>query len=322
MSYPFISVVVLTKNNESVIENCMKSLAGLDYPKDRYEIVLVDGHSKDRTVEIVRKFRTRIVYDEGKCKAGGYNVAIKEAHGDYIAFTDADCIVDKQWLKSLLKYFRQDKVAGVGGPNIAPEHAPPIVKAIEFVSLQSPLAVRFDKIGTTVENIAGCNSMYAIGLVKDLFPLPETLAGEEAVLNCRIRKRGFQLLSAPEAVVWHDRHYSGFKAFFRRMFLVGKSTAQIAGLHKELDKPLHKLEGFSVTLGLLLAILLYFLSKPALLIVLGLGVTLLLFLTARCWRETKSFAIARLVPLVAIIEAMGYSLGYMKETFSKNRNYL
>ena len=315
MNYPFISVVVLTKNNEPVIENCMESLTKVDYPKDSYEIIVVDGRSKDRTPEIAQKYGARVLYDEGRCKACGYNRAIGEVHGEYIAFTDADCVVDKHWLSNLLKYFRHDEVGGVGGPNIAPDYAPAITKAIEWVSLQSPLAIDFKKAEVSVENIAGCNSMYVTGLIKDLFPLPETRAGEEAILNCRIRRKGLALISAPDAIVWHNRHYKSFKTFFNRMLLYGKANVQTARLYKEMDKALHKLEGFSLPIALLLVIVLYFLSKPALFVGIGFGVALLLYLWAKCWWQTRSFATARLVPVVVITEALGYSLGYIKETF-------
>ena len=52
MDHPFVSIAVLTKNNEPVIEDCLKSLVALDYPDESYEIIVVDGHSTDRTPEI------------------------------------------------------------------------------------------------------------------------------------------------------------------------------------------------------------------------------------------------------------------------------
>jgi cellulose synthase/poly-beta-1,6-N-acetylglucosamine synthase-like glycosyltransferase len=319
MAYPFVSVIVLTKNNETTIEDCLKSLLNLDYPAESYEIIVGDGHSQDRTAEIAREYGARVLYDKGKCKAGGYNVVIQAVRGEYMAFTDADCIVDRHWLRNLLKYFEQDGVAGAGGPNIAPAHAVPMVKAIEWVSQQSPLAIDFKNAGVSVENIAGCNSIYAVRLIKDLFPLPETRAGEEAILNCRIRRKGLKLVSAPDAIVRHNTHYKSFKAFFKRMLLYGGAEVQVASLYKEMDKPLHKLEGFSVPIALLLIILLYFLSKPALFTAIGLGLVLLLYLWAKCWWQTKSFTIARLVSPVIVTMALGYSLGYVKETLFPER---
>lgn len=49
---PFVSIIIPAKNQERTIEECLRSLNELDYPKDRVEAVLVDGHSTDRTVEI------------------------------------------------------------------------------------------------------------------------------------------------------------------------------------------------------------------------------------------------------------------------------
>lgn len=93
--YPFVSILIPTRNNEGDIERCLRSLNSLDYPKDRYEAIVVDGHSTDRTVDIAKSLNAKVVYDlgGGKGRVHGLNAGIDCAEGDYIAFTDADCAV-------------------------------------------------------------------------------------------------------------------------------------------------------------------------------------------------------------------------------------
>ncbi len=313
--YPFISVVVPVRNEEKIIERCLQALLHLNYPKDRYEILVADGCSTDKTREIAQRYGARVLNNEGRSRAMGVNVGIENASGDYIAFTDADCVADTNWLKNSLKYFVDDKVAGVGGPNIVPDGTKPFIKAIEFVSFQTPTALTLKTPGE-VRSIAGCNAVYRAEVLKKFHPLPQIGYIEDTLLNHRIRKAGFKLLSAPDAVVWHHRHYSSYRSFFRQMFLYGKGLVQAARLHKELRNALHILEIFSLPIALALAAILYFISWPAFLAFIGLGIASLLFFSAKCLWETKSPAVAMHVPPVIITQALGYLTGYIAESVS------
>ena len=51
-----VSIIIPTKNNGDILEKCLASIQNLDYPKDRYEVIIVDGHSTDDTVEIAEKY--------------------------------------------------------------------------------------------------------------------------------------------------------------------------------------------------------------------------------------------------------------------------
>jgi len=57
-----VSIIIPTKNNGDILEKCLASIQNLDYPKDRYEVIVVDGHSTDDTVEIAEKYGCKVVY--------------------------------------------------------------------------------------------------------------------------------------------------------------------------------------------------------------------------------------------------------------------
>lgn len=80
-----ISIVIPTKNEEYLIEHIISSVR-----KYGDEILVVDGHSNDKTREIAEKIGARVVLDNGKGKGDGLRVSIKEARGDIILFIDAD----------------------------------------------------------------------------------------------------------------------------------------------------------------------------------------------------------------------------------------
>jgi len=59
-----VSIIIPTKNNGDILEKCLASIQNLDYPKDKYEVIIVDGHSTDNTVEIGKKYGCKVVYED------------------------------------------------------------------------------------------------------------------------------------------------------------------------------------------------------------------------------------------------------------------
>lgn len=109
-----ISVVIPVYNEEKHIRECLKALT--ENTVKPYEILVVDGRSEDRTVEIAKRFPEVKVYtNEKRTAAGGRNVGILKAKGEIIAFTDGDCIVDRNWIQSISDAFETYEIDGLGG---------------------------------------------------------------------------------------------------------------------------------------------------------------------------------------------------------------
>jgi glycosyltransferase involved in cell wall biosynthesis len=89
-SLPRLSFVIPTLNVEALLDNCLGSIARQTYPRSRYEIILADAHSKDRTREIAKKYGTVVLDDDGKNMEEGKRLAVRHATGEYIVFVDAD----------------------------------------------------------------------------------------------------------------------------------------------------------------------------------------------------------------------------------------
>jgi glycosyltransferase involved in cell wall biosynthesis len=97
-----ISVIVPYKDEERFIEHCIISLRSQSLPRERYEIIMIDNASKDRSPDIVKKYPDIISLRE--YRKGPYvcrNAGIAQAKGDIIAFTDADCVVAHDWLEKI-----------------------------------------------------------------------------------------------------------------------------------------------------------------------------------------------------------------------------
>lgn len=116
---PFVSVIVAGRNESANIGKCVESLKKIIYPDEKIEILIVDDHSTDDTLQIMNETaagdpRFRIIQSrEGstgnlKGKANAIDTAIELCKGEVIVSTDADCIVQPEWVKETVKYYSKD----------------------------------------------------------------------------------------------------------------------------------------------------------------------------------------------------------------------
>lgn len=228
--FPFVSIIIPAYNCEKTISKCLNSLLNLNYPK--YEIIIVDDGSTDSTTEILKSYQDKIVVirTENKGPSHARNIAVNRAKGDYVAFTDSDCIVDKNWLDELLKGFLNEKVAGVGGDQLSPDDETEFgsdvnnfMKAIGFVSDYLKL---HKQIIETKHNPT-CNVMYKKRILLEAGLFNEDLwPGEDVEIDLKIRKLGSTLYYNPDAIVYHYRS-SNIKSFSRMMKRYGWAQAYL-----------------------------------------------------------------------------------------------
>ncbi len=117
-----ISVVIPTYNEEKNIATCLKSLNKQTISRQNFEIIVVDGHSTDKTVDIAKEFADKIIMQKTRWIAGARNDGIHAANYGIIACTDADCIVSECWLEEISKSLCKKNVAAVFGPNVPPRN--------------------------------------------------------------------------------------------------------------------------------------------------------------------------------------------------------
>ncbi|MFA6274208.1 MAG: glycosyltransferase [Candidatus Paceibacterota bacterium] len=116
-----ISIIIPTLNEEKILDKTLSSLKKLtNYD---YEIIVSDGYSTDKTVEIAKKYTNKIIVHDGKTRqtiGEGRNLGATIATGDFLVFMDADCLIinPNDFFQSALNYFQKNKSLVAFAPSI------------------------------------------------------------------------------------------------------------------------------------------------------------------------------------------------------------
>jgi cellulose synthase/poly-beta-1,6-N-acetylglucosamine synthase-like glycosyltransferase len=123
------TVIIPARNEAANIKACVDSIIAQDYPKDAFEIIVIDDFSEDDTAFIVQALsqqfsQVRLLQLKDHCKEGetlaykkkAIEIAVSLAKGDWILTTDADCIVPKKWLLLYNAYIQQHQPCFVAAP--------------------------------------------------------------------------------------------------------------------------------------------------------------------------------------------------------------
>jgi GT2 family glycosyltransferase len=253
--FPKVSVVVASYNGERTLKACLDSLERLNYPD--YEVILVDDGSTDATAQLVFKGHTEsnapgatfpmftdkagqlpqfphLRYIRHAKNAGlsvARNTGILASTGEIIAFTDADCRADEDWLYYLVGPMLNREFAAMGGPNFLPPDDSAVGAAV-MVSPGGPAHVMLND--RQAEHIPGCNMAFwreAIEAIGGFDPIFRR-AGDDVDVCWRLEQAGYKIGFSPSALVWHYRR-SNVRAYLKQQDGYGEAEAMLVRKHPE-----------------------------------------------------------------------------------------
>ncbi|MGC9103419.1 MAG: glycosyltransferase [Candidatus Methanodesulfokora sp.] len=191
-----ISVIIPTKNEERYIKKCLVSLG--KQRKYIKEIIVVDGGSTDRTVEIARKYADIVLVDPKLDSPGkGRNAGAKIAKGSILAFVDADTLVCDKWGEAIINAFSQKEVLMASGP-VYPYDSSIWLK-IAYIFAYDFL-VRVTRL-LKITHFLGLNVAYRKDFFIKMGGFPNTKLSEDILLSMKIGRCGKSIFSRKMSVL-------------------------------------------------------------------------------------------------------------------------
>jgi len=225
-----VSIIVASYNSQDTIEECLKSILAQNYPKDAFEVIVMDGESKDNTVKIAQQFHIKVLSIRLNCPAA-YNYAMKIVAYPILGFIDADAKVEPDWLKKVTPHLAEPEVAGVSGSIETWNADNPWARSIGY-----ELKSRYRRIGKYTGRIATMNLLLKKSVIEEVGGWDEKLPSQyDTDFGFRMSGRGYKIAYEPTAVCYHFNRPT-LKAFYRQQLQYGKNTLKLYFKHGHLAK--------------------------------------------------------------------------------------
>lgn len=208
MKEPKVTILITAKNSAKTIKNCIESLIKIDY--HNYDILIVEAYSSDNTYEILNGYKNcpsvKIIRKEGWAPVA-FNSVLDEIDSEYTAFTDADCIVERNWLKELIKGFTENDVVATAG-FCGTQQTENILQKIIGMELEH----RFNNFPKYISRAPTMNFCIKTDLLKRLRFDEKFKVAFETDFGYRLIQFG-KIVYIKETIVYHH-HRSSWKSFF------------------------------------------------------------------------------------------------------------
>jgi cellulose synthase/poly-beta-1,6-N-acetylglucosamine synthase-like glycosyltransferase len=224
VKFPSITVHVTVRNSSKTVKACVDSLLRLNYPN--YNIIVTDAFSTDSTFEILKEYGNKIKLERVRGVAPrAHNYILRKVDTEFYAMTDADCVVDKNWLRNLLTAFKSKNVIAAGGLVKTPKN----VNRLQTL-IGRELENRYNHFPKSVSRFPTMNMMVKSSVAKRVKMDEKLNVAFETDWGFKLEKFG-QLIYVPNAVVWHY-HRGSLPSFFRQQMNYAKYAPQVYLNHK------------------------------------------------------------------------------------------
>lgn len=224
---PSVSIVIPTYSRPEQLAVCLQCLAGLDYPRDRFEVIVVDDGGEVPLGPVVAPFRSKLtlslIRQSNAGPAAARNAGAKGARGEYLAFTDDDCLPHPHWLQEMVRALAGSGETMVGGTTV---NAAPTVYAMTS-QLIVDVVYRHYNADPGLARFVASNNMalptrefWEVGGFDPAFRTAEDRDLCDRWLHC-----GKRIVYVPAARVSHVRRMNA-GAFCRQHFEYGRGAAR------------------------------------------------------------------------------------------------
>ena len=222
----FFSIIIPTYNRPQKIGTCLESLSHLDYPRDLFEVIVIDDGSNASLHPVVARFFDQLdmtlLTQTNAGPAAARNTGAKKAKGEFLVFIDDDCTPSPDWLRKLANRFAQIPDHAIGGRtvNALPEN--PYSTASQ--NLLNASYTYYNPIPGQASFFASNNLTVPAAHFRSIDGFDVTFKTSEDRDFCdRWRHHGLQMTYAPEILIHHS-HPLNFCLFWRQHFNYGRGA--------------------------------------------------------------------------------------------------
>ncbi len=323
----FYSIIVPSYNRQEEIRELIESFTRLDFPPQRYELIIADDGSTDQTEALVREYQDRLDLDlkffrqENRGPGAARNMGMEKARGDFFIFVDSDCTAAPQWLSAIDQALSEEQADAFGGPDSYRDDFPPLLKAINysmtsFITTGGIRGHKKKRLGKYYPR------SFNMGLSREVYQkiggFGSLRHGQDIEFSHRIIRSGAKVILIPEAVVYHKRRTS-LKKFFRQVFNWGVARINLYKIDPAMLELVHVLPALVTLAFLLVLVLSVFIHPLAVLLgwLIAAGGAVLLLSGVHAAVQYREPVLALLVPLVMPIQIIGYGLGFLLSYFRR-----
>ncbi len=252
---PFFSIIVPTYNRPKQLTACLQSLARLQYPRDRFEVIVVDDGSAVPLEAVVAlanpQLEVTLLRQPHAGPAAARNAGAARAKGEFLAYTGDDCTPAPDWLQTLAARFATATDCAVGGRILNALHDNPYATASHLL---------IDYLYSYYNACPGQACFFTpnnLTLPKDRFRVIGGFdasfvrgTGEDREFCDRWLRHGYRMLYSPEVLVFHA-HTLTFRTFWRQHFNYGCGSLRYRLTRAQRDSGRIKLEPFWFYVNLL-----------------------------------------------------------------------
>jgi poly-beta-1,6-N-acetyl-D-glucosamine synthase len=217
---PSISIVMVVRNEASVLERKLSNLLALDYPADLVEIIAVSDGSTDGTNAILRNYQAKLrlqtlVKAESRGKAAGLNDAIGLAHGDIVLFTDARQKIELGALRLLAAQFDDPAVGCASGELMLGD--PDSGEVVRGMGLYWRIEKAVREMESACGSVVGATgALYAVRRPL-LVPVPAGTILDDVYIPMHVVRQGFRVIFVPSAHAWDVADQGTEREFSRKV---------------------------------------------------------------------------------------------------------
>lgn len=210
------SIVIPAYNAGRTLSDTLAALRDQSVPPEDYEVIVVDDGSIDETPAVARRAGAKCITQPNRGPAAARNSGVRAAHGEFVLFTDADCVPERDWIRQMILPFRNQKTAGVKGAYRTCQTEPAARFAQAEFEDRYDLLEKFPAIDMVDTYSAAFRRdvLMAMGLFDESFPVA---SNEDTELSYRLCAAGHRLEFNRQAVVYH-RHPDTFSKYLRLKF--------------------------------------------------------------------------------------------------------